>query len=80
MSQNQNRGVPNAARTERWIFVMAFAFVPVLVAVIVPQAARIPLLALGGVAFVVGFVLMARESRRSRDSESLRQLVHTGTE
>jgi len=59
---------------------MALAFVPVAAAVLLPQAARIPLIAVGGLMFVIGFVLMVRESRRSRGSDSLRQLVHADPE
>lgn len=83
MSQNTDRTgrtVPSAPRTEPWVLIMTLAFTPVLVALLVPQAARIALLALGGVMFVVGFVLMVRASRASRDGESLRQLVHSGSE
>ena len=75
MSQNPNRK-PTPPRTERWVIIMALAFVPVLTALFLPEAARIPLVALGGLTFVAGFVLMVRESRRSGDTESLRQLVH----
>ena len=83
MSQNPNRTsrtVPTAPRTEPWVLIMALAFAPVLVALFLPQAARIALLALGGVMFVVGFALMVRTSRVSRNNESLRQLVHSGSE
>ncbi len=83
MSQNPNRPsrtVPTAPRTESWVLIMALAFAPVLGALVVPQAARIALLALGGVMFLVGFALMVRTSRASRDNESLRQLVHSGSE
>lgn len=83
MSQNTNRTgstVPSAPRTEPWVLIMALAFAPVLGALLVPQAARIALLAVGGVMFVVGFVLMVRASRTSRDDESLRQLVHSSSE
>jgi len=59
---------------------MALAFAPVLGALLVPEAARIALLALGGLMFVVGFVLMVRASRASRDDESLRQLVHSSSD
>ena len=62
------------------MLIMALAFAPVLGALAVPQAARIALLALGGVMFAVGFALMVRTSRASRDNESLRQLVHSGSE
>jgi hypothetical protein len=83
MSQSSNRigrTVPGTPKTEPWVLVMALAFAPVLGALLVPQAARIALLALGGVMFVVGFALMVRTSRVSRDDESLRQLVHSGSE
>jgi hypothetical protein len=83
MSQNPNRTsrtAPTALRTEPWVRIMALAFAPVLGALFLPQAARIALLALGGVMFVVGFALMVRTSRASRDNESLRQLVHSGSE
>ena len=83
MSQNPNRisrSVPSAPRTEPWVLVMVLAFAPVLGALVAPQAARIALLALSGVMFIVGFALMIRTSRASRDNESLRQLVHSGSE
>lgn len=83
MSQDPNRisrSVPTAPRTEPWVLIMALAFAPVIGALFVPQAARIALLALGGVMFVVGFALMVRTSRVSRDNESLRQLVHSSSE
>ena len=83
MSQNPNRTsrtVSGAPRTEPWVLIMALAFAPVLGALLVPQAARIALLALGGVMFVVGFAVMVRASRTSRDNESLRQLVHSSSE
>jgi hypothetical protein len=83
MSQNPDRidrTVPTAPRTESWVLIMALSFVPVLGALFLPQAARIALLALGGVMFAVGFVLMVRASRASRDNDSLRQLVHSGSE
>ena len=75
MSQNRKR-TPTPPRTERWVLIMALAFVPVLAALFVPEAARIPLVAFGGLTFVAGFVLMIRESRRSSGTETLRQLVH----
>jgi hypothetical protein len=80
MSANTNRTTSSAPTTEPWVRVMAFSFLPVLAALFVPEAARIALLALGGVTFLVGFVLMVRHSRRSRDDDSLRQLVHSGSE
>ena len=83
MSQNPNptsRTVPGAPKTESWVLIMALAFAPVLGALFVPQAARIALLVLGGVMFVVGFALMVRASRTSRDNVSLRQLVRSSSE
>lgn len=80
MSHDLNRTVPRAPKTERWVLIMALAFVPVLGALVVPEAARIALLAIGGVTFLAGFVLMARKSRTSRDNESLRRLVHSSSE
>jgi hypothetical protein len=78
--KNPNRIAPTPPKTERWVGIMAIAFVPVLAALVVPQAARIPLLSVGGLIFIAGFVLMLRQSRRSRDGESLRQLVHADSE
>ena len=75
MSRNPNRK-STPPQTERWVIIMVLAFVPVLTALFLPETARIPLVALGGLTFVAGFVLMIRESRRSGDTESLRQLVH----
>jgi hypothetical protein len=80
MSQDLDRTVPRAPKIERWVLIMASAFVPVLGALVAPDAARIALLAIGGVTFVVGFVLMARKSGASRDNEGLRQLVHSSSE
>lgn len=83
MSQNPNRtnsSGPSAPKTEPWVLLMALAFAPVLGALLVPQAARIALLALGGVMFIAGFALMVRTSRASRDNESLRRLVPSGSE
>ena len=80
MPETQNRTELTAPRTERWVLFMACAFLPVMAALVAPEVARIPLLAVGGLTFVAGFVLMVRESRRARDSENLRQLVHTDME
>ena len=66
MSENPNFVPPTPPKTERWLVVMAAAFAPVIAAMFFPQAARIALVALGGVTFVVGFVLMLRQSRRDR--------------
>lgn len=75
MSQ-QKQGVPSSIKTERWVIFMALAFVPVVAALFVPEAARIALVAVGGLLFVVGFALMFIESKRSRGGETLRHLVH----
>lgn len=74
MSQKKNS--PAEVRTESWVIVMALAFVPVLGALFVPEPARIPLLGVGALTFVVGFVLMIRHSKQS-GTEGLRQLVHS---
>jgi hypothetical protein len=79
MSQQQNP-TPVRPKTERWVPIMALAFVPVVLALFVPEPARIALVAVGGLTFIAGFVLMLRESRRSRDGEQLRQLVHADSE
>ena len=80
MSDNRSRTRHTVPRTERWIIVMACAFLPMLAALLAPEVARIPLVAIAGLVFVVGFVLMIRQSRRSRGTDSLRQLVHADPE
>ena len=80
MSQNPRTTPTTPPRTERWVLIMALAFVPALAALFVPEAARIPLLAVAGLTFIAAFVLMFRESRRSRGGDSLRQLVHGDSE
>jgi uncharacterized membrane protein YgdD (TMEM256/DUF423 family) len=59
---------------------MALAFLPVIAALFTPESARIALVGIGGLTFIAGFILMYRESRRSRDSDSLRRLVHADSE
>ena len=80
MSRDPRGTSPTPPRTERWVLIMALAFAPVLAALFAPQAARIPLLVVAGLTFVVAFVLMLRESRRSRGGDSLRELVHGDSE
>ena len=80
MSNQAERSMPTAPRTERWVQVMAFAFVPVVLAIFLPEALKIPLVALGGLCLVVGFALMIRVSRQSHRTENLRTYVHPGTE
>ena len=80
MSNQNERSLPSAPRTERWVQVMAFSFVPVVLAIFLPEPTRIPLVALGGVSLVAGFALMIRASRKSHGTESLRTYVHPGTE
>ena len=75
MSDNRSRTRHTVPRTERWIIVMASAFLPMLAALVAPDVARIPLVAIAGLVFLIGFGLMIGKSRRSRDDESLRQLV-----
>ena len=79
MSENTNRRTSTVPRTEPWVRVMSFAFLPVVAALFTPEAARVALLAVGGIAFVVGFVLMVRQSRRT-GNDGLRQLVHSDPE
>lgn len=76
MSEDRNRVARATPKTERWVIVLACAFIPAIAALTVPEAARIPLLAVSALVFVAGFALMLRESRRSRGNESLRRLVH----
>jgi hypothetical protein len=74
MSQNKDHAT-TTPKTERWVKVMALAFVPVTTALFVPEVARMPLIAIGGLMFLVGFVLMLRQSRQSRDGEGLKRMV-----
>jgi len=80
MSNQQERSMPSAPRTERWVQVMGFSFVPVVLAIFLPDAIKVPLIALGGLCLVVGFALMIRATRQARGTESLRSYVHPGTE
>ena len=79
MSKNTNPNPSSVPKTESWVRVMFLAFLPVLAALFAPEAARIALLAVGGVAFVVGFVLMVRQSRRT-GNDGLRHLVHSDSD
>ena len=80
MSNQDERSMPSTPRTERWVPVMAFSFVPVVLAIFLPESLKLPLIALGGLCLVVGFGLMIRTSRQSRGTEGLRSYVHPGTE
>ena len=80
MSNQNERSAPSAPRTERWVQVMAFSFVPVVLAIFLPESLKIPLVAIGGLCLVVGFALMIRASRHSRGTENLRRYVHPGTD
>jgi len=79
MSQNTNPNTPSVPKTESWVRVMFLAFLPVVAALFAPEAARIPLMAVAGIAFLVGFVLMVRQSRRT-GNDGLRQLVHSDSD
>jgi hypothetical protein len=79
MSGNPKNVAPTP-KTERWVMPMVLAFVPVVAALFVPQAARIPLLAVGGVVFVAAFVQMIRHSREAGDNHNLRRLVISDSE
>jgi hypothetical protein len=80
MSENFKRIGAEAPKTERWLIVMACSFVPVIAALFLPQAVRIPLVALSGAIFIAGLVLMIRHSRQSPGTEGLRRLVHSDSE
>ena len=80
MSQYSKNAPPTPPKTERWLLVMALAFVPVIVALFVPDVARIPLLAVSGLTFVAAFAMMIRHARENRDNESLRRLVHSDSD
>ena len=80
MSQYSKNAPPAPPKTERWLLVMALAFVPVIIALFVPEAARIPLLVVSGLTFVAGFAMMIRHSRANRGDDSLRRLVHSDSD
>lgn len=80
MSNQDERSMPSASGTERWVQVMGFSFVPVVLAIFLPEAVKIPLIALGGLCLVIGFAMMIRASRKSPVTERLRAYVHPGTE
>jgi hypothetical protein len=80
MSQNIKRAEITSPKTERWVVVMACSFLPVVAALFLPEAVRIPLVVAAGVIFISGFVLMIRRSRQSSGNDSLRQLVHSDSE
>lgn len=48
-------------RSESWLAVMLAGFVPLLAAVIAPDAAQYPLIGLSGLLIVIGAVLMIRQ-------------------
>ena len=79
MSRNP-KNLPAPPKTERWLITMALAFVPVIIALFVPQAARIPLVGVGGLLFVVGFVQMVRQARVAGGNDNLRRLVASDPE
>ena len=80
MSENFKRTGSSSPRTERWVIVMASSFLPVIAALFLPQAVRLPLVAVAGLIFIWGFVLMLRQSRQSSGTEGLRQLVRSEPE
>ena len=79
MSKNPIHEI-GSPKTERWLIVMVCSFLPVLAALFVPQALRIPLLAAGGVVFIAAFVLMLRKSGQPAGNETLRRLVHSDSD
>ena len=80
MSENFKRIDSRSPKTERWVIVMMCSFLPVIAALFLPEAVRIPLVAVAGVIFIWGFVLMVRQSRQSPGNEGLRRLVHSDSE
>jgi xanthine/uracil/vitamin C permease (AzgA family) len=80
MSENFKRIESTSPKAERWLIVMACSFLPVIAALFVPQAVRVPLVAVAGVIFISGFVLMLRQSRQSSGTESLRRIVRSDLE
>ena len=80
MSEYSKKARPAPPKTERWLIVMGLAFVPVIGALFLPESTRIPLLAIGGLTFIVAFVLMIRQSRGDGGHENLRRLVHPDSE
>ena len=62
MSQYSKNAPRTTPKTERWLLIMALAFVPVIVALFVPEAARIPLLAVSGLTFATHFGLPTQRS------------------
>ncbi|HUQ81720.1 MAG TPA: hypothetical protein VM076_11300 [Gemmatimonadaceae bacterium] len=72
MSQHSEDLPSTAPKTEVWVIIMILAFAPVVAAVFVREPARMPLLAVGALTFVAGFVLMIRHS--TTGTEGLRQL------
>jgi hypothetical protein len=80
MSENFKRTENTSPKTERWLIVMACSFLPVIAALFMPQAVRVPLVAVACVIFVSGFVLMLRQSRQSSGTESLRRIVRSELE
>jgi len=79
MSKNPIHEI-GSPKTERWLIVMACSFVPVVAALFVPQVLRIPLLAVGGLVFIAGFILMLRKSGQPAGNETLRRFVHSDSE
>jgi hypothetical protein len=53
-------------RSEPWLAVCLAAFVPLLIAIVAPAAAKMPLLAVGGALVVVGVGMLLRQERGSR--------------
>ena len=80
MSEYSKKTPPAPPKTERWLIVMTLAFVPAIAALFLPEATRIPLLAISGLTFIVGFVMMIRQSRTAGGHENLRRLVHPDSE
>ena len=59
-------------RSESWLAVEIAAVVPVVVALVAPEAFRIPLVALGGVLVVLGLSMLVVHERAARDVRDVR--------
>jgi hypothetical protein len=63
----ESSGAP--PRIERWFLILIASLVPVLLAVVLPEVARLPLFVIAGGLVVTGFALMVRTDRASRLGE-----------
>jgi hypothetical protein len=64
MSSEKTQTTHDAPRMERWLKVMLFAFVPLVLALFVDAAYRVPFFVAGGVLAATGFLLLIVQERR----------------